>query len=285
MWGAPRKTGDKGFFAPKRVLPALYVAACWLFASHAFSLAGRWRPSHSLGVSPCRVRSSRPSWCLREHGVRTTATVARAAKEEEEEVELRRLKKRELVDMLKSLGAPADGLSKNDLIARILEVQLASSDASQSQQPNQKSQPAAVTPDTASTAQPARASSAAHAYPAEPKAAQRTIAERSQLDGLAVSSGKLLPEGTAQIPVLEPSGGAETLSFQSQWPPTCTCSETQQFSESHSGMRCRHICYVLVKCGVPYAAVADASWQPQAREAECILKGITGRWSPIALST
>ena len=41
---------------------------------------------------------------------------------------------------------------------------------------------------------------------------------------------------------------------------------------------------ILVKCGVPYASVADAQWSPAAAEVSSIVDHQLGPWTPIPLA-
>ena len=43
-------------------------------------------------------------------------------------------------------------------------------------------------------------------------------------------------------------------------------------------------CMILVKCGVPYACVADAKWSPEDAEVRSIVDHQLGPWTPIPLA-
>lgn len=117
-------------------------------------------------------------------------------------------------------------------------------------------------------------------------ALQRACAEASQLwdtEPLECNSGvNRESEGSVVYDVRETTTGhSYKVRFSKEWPPTCTCDGYK----SKPQLRCKHMCYLLVKCGVPYAAVSSSSWDPTKQEVFGIFDHMKGRWSPIQLTS
>lgn len=169
------------------------------------------------------------------------------------------------MDLLAETGVDPAGLTKPELIRRIQDLEV------KPQVEPDEVQPDEVKPDEV-----------------EPEVSQREVAEIAMDDwqnastiGFDCKSGRRVDDG-ADFYIVGPNGEVQnTVSFRRSWPPTCTCTEGQRWG---SRMRCKHACMILVKCGVPYAAVADSDWNPDELEVRSIVDHLLGRWSPIPLS-
>lgn len=158
--------------------------------------------------------------------------------------ELMKLQKRELLQMLRENGLEAKGLSKQELIERLSGV--------------------------------------------DSEVSQRSVAEMAMEDwqnattvGFDCKSGTRVADGV-DFQIIGPDGEARhTVSFRYQWPPRCTCAEAGRWG---SQRRCKHVCMILVKCGVPYAAVADSKWWPDDDEVRSTVDHMLGPFTPIPLS-
>ncbi|OLP96876.1 Ribosomal large subunit pseudouridine synthase D [Symbiodinium microadriaticum] len=164
--------------------------------------------------------------------------------------DLGNLRKRELIEMLTSQNVDAAGLTKPELLQRLLDL------------------------DGRSTT-------------VKPSMSQRQVAEIAMDDwqnattvGFDCKSGRHTADGV-EFDIIGPTGMVEhTTRFSTSWPPTCTCPDARQWG---SQLRCKHVCMILVKCGVPYAAVADDDWKPGEMEIQSIVHHMKGQWSPIPL--
>ncbi|CAE7714827.1 MIB2 [Symbiodinium sp. CCMP2456] len=164
--------------------------------------------------------------------------------------DLGNLRKRELIEMLTSQNVDAAGLTKPELLQRLMDL------------------------DGRSTT-------------VKPSMSQRQVAEIAMDDwqnattvGFDCKSGRHTADGV-EFDIIGPTGMIEhTTRFSTSWPPTCTCPDARQWG---SQLRCKHVCMILVKCGVPYAAVADDDWKPGEMEIQSIIHHMKGQWSPIPL--
>eukprot|EP00439_Symbiodinium_sp_Y106_P055704 s632_g7.t1 len=164
--------------------------------------------------------------------------------------DLENLRKRELIEMLTSRNVDAAGLTKPELLQRLMDL------------------------DGRSTS-------------VKPSMSQRQVAEIAMDDwqnattvGFDCKSGRHTADGV-EFDIIGPTGVVEhTARFSASWPPTCTCPDARQWG---SQLRCKHVCMILVKCGVPYAAVADDDWKPGEMEIQSIVQHMKGQWSPIPL--
>ena len=110
---------------------------------------------------------------------------------------------------------------------------------------------------------------------------QRAVAEMAMEEwqkatGFDCRNGTRRADGV-DFQITGPNGVQQTVSFRYEWPPSCTCGECSQ-------RRCKHVCMILVKCGVPYAAVADRNWCPEEDEVKSIVDHMLGPFAPIPLS-
>eukprot|EP00440_Ansanella_granifera_P037907 gb/GFBE01041124.1/.p1 GENE.gb/GFBE01041124.1/~~gb/GFBE01041124.1/.p1 ORF type:complete len:248 (+),score=37.01 gb/GFBE01041124.1/:1-744(+) len=170
-------------------------------------------------------------------------------------VDLRTLRKRELIELLGQYGEDAGGMGKMDLLARLSALQ---------EEPSHAEISTADLPD------------------------QREVAETAMDDwqnattfGFDCKRAHLVDNGI-KFDIVGPSGSVDhTVHFSPAWPPSCTCADAQRWG---SQRRCKHVCMLLVKCGVPYAAVSDSSWKPEEMEVRSIVEHMRGRWSPIPVT-
>ena len=187
------------------------------------------------------------------HGGQSTrhaaGTASRRASSVPTTENLSELRKRELLNILKDYNVEGSGLTKQELIQKIQELRC--------------EEPISIS------------------------ISQREIAEIAMEDwqnattvGFDCRAGHRSTDGV-DFDIVGPTGHY-TVSFQRQsWPPRCTCANAQQWGRQR---RCKHVCMILVKCGVPYAAVANSKWQPDQAEVESIVEHMLGPWTPIPLS-
>ena len=197
---------------------------------------------------------SSQAWKLRYTRVppRVCVTAIRA-----ETADLENMRKRELIELLTSYNVDAAGLTKPELVRRIRELGTSSETSSPISQ--------AVTPSMS----------------------QREVAEIAMDDwqnattvGFDCKSGRHIGHGV-EFDIIGPSGQVEhRVRFSEDWPPVCTCADARAWG---SQLRCKHVCMILVKCGVPYAAVADGDWKPGEMEIKSIVNHMKGKWTPIPL--
>mmetsp|Transcript_13968 Transcript_13968/g.26077 ORF Transcript_13968/g.26077 Transcript_13968/m.26077 type:complete len:234 (-) Transcript_13968:33-734(-) len=172
-----------------------------------------------------------------------------------EVADLTKLQKRELLELLRSYNVEAGGMTKSAVIEKIRAFQASQPDAPPSGPP--------------------------------PDVSQREVAEIAMDDwqnattvGFDCKTGRHADDGV-EFDIIGPGGQVEHRArFSLSWPPTCTCPEAQEWG---SRQRCKHVCMILVKCGVPYAAVSDSNWDPDEMEVKSIVEHMKGKWSPIPL--
>eukprot|EP00434_Breviolum_minutum_P003247 symbB.v1.2.002858.t1/scaffold130.1/size334612/9 len=158
--------------------------------------------------------------------------------------ELVNLRKRELLEIVRGYEISTDGMTKQELIDAIHKLQ------KESEKPQSTETSEIVMPD--------------------PGITQRGVAEiameewqKASTVGFDCKSGRRVEDGV-DLDILGPDGQVQhTVSFRHTWPPSCTCDDAQRWG---SQRRCKHVCMILVKCGVPYAAVADSNWKPDELE-------------------
>eukprot|EP00435_Cladocopium_sp_Y103_P030687 s1334_g7.t1 len=180
-------------------------------------------------------------WCVPPPKTRwRKSCLSRPALNNDAELELVNLRKRELLEILKGYDVATDGLTKLQLIEAINGLRAAPHPVD------------AVDPE-------------------ELQMSQRRVAEIAMEEwqnattvGFDCKAGRRAEDGV-DFDIIGPDGKLQhTVSFRHTWPPTCTCAAAQSWG---SQKRCKHVCMILVKCGVPYASVADANWSPDAAEA------------------
>ena len=165
-----------------------------------------------------------------------------------DEADLEKMLKRELIQLVTSYGVDASGLTKPELVQRARDL-----------------------------ARPR----------ATPAVTQRQVAEIAMDEwqnattvGFDCKSGRHTENGV-EFDIIGPDGNVQhRVHFSEDWPPTCTCADAQQWGDQQ---RCKHVCMILVKCGVPYAAVADGNWSPGEMEIKSIVYHMKGKFSPIPL--
>ena len=177
--------------------------------------------------------------------------------------ELVNLRKRELLEILRGYEISTDGMTKQEVIDAIQKLQ------KESEKPQSTLETSEMMPDMDIT--------------------QRGVAEiamdewqKASTVGFDCKSGCRAEDGV-DLDILGPDGQVQHIvSFRHAWPPSCTCDDAQRWG---SQRRCKHVCMILVKCGVPYAAVADSNWKPDKLEVNSIVDHMLGPWTPIPLAT
>lgn len=168
------------------------------------------------------------------------------------------LRKRELLEILKDYEVECDGLTKRDLIQRIHDLR-----------------------EGGTRANP-------RADDVETMVPQQEVAkiamddwQNAKTDGFDCRFGRRADDGV-DFDIIGPDGTVQhTVGFRHLWPPSCTCADARRWG---SQRRCKRVCMILVKCSLPYAAVASSNWEPSEAEVKGILQHMLGRWTPIPLS-
>ena len=171
------------------------------------------------------------------------------------DADLENMRKRELIELLSSRNVDAAGLTKPELIRRLRDM--GSSDIDH------------------------------QAATAPPSMSQREVAEIAMDEwqnattvGFDCKAGRHAGDGV-EFDIIGPSGHVDhKVRFSLSWPPVCSCPDAQSLG---SQQRCKHVCMILVKCGVPYASVSDGGWKPSEMEVKSIVQHMKGKWSPIPL--
>lgn len=205
------------------------------------------------------------------------------------------LRKRELIELLRRYGEDSSGMGKMDIVARLTSLRKDRPDV-ESQEAGAaapKVSPRAEAEPVTSVLQQETSIDAKPQFDppqgtAVPKVSQREVAETAMDDwqnsttfGFDCKRGHLVDDGVI-FDVVGSSGNVlHKVYFSEKWPPTCTCDDAQQWG---SQQRCKHVCMILVKCGVPYAAVSDSGYNPDEMEVRSIVQHMRGRWSPIPLT-
>lgn len=193
--------------------------------------------------------------------------------------DLGRLRKNELVGILGHYGEDGSSMNKREVISRItllreerpeVEGDNLGEEASQDQTPSQP---------TSATRSPQSVSDGGSLDIS--LESQRAAAYASQMAGPFACLGGRLEDKTIVFDVQGPAGDKQQVRFNEVWPPTCTCADSESWAHKQ---RCKHACYILVKCGSPYAAVSDGSWEPDARYAKSIYDSMLGPWTAIPLT-
>jgi len=205
------------------------------------------------------------------------------------------LRKRELIELLQRYGQDSGAMGRTDIVARLTTLRKDRPDIEQ--QEAGAAVPGVSQREVAETAMGVEIQeSSLHAKPkfdsphgtAAPEVSQRQVAETSMDDwqnattfGFDCKRGHLADDGVI-FDIVGSSGNVlHKVYFTEAWPPTCTCDDAQRWG---SQQRCKHVCMLLVKCGVPYAAVSDSGWEPGEMEVRSIVQHMQGKWSPIPLT-
>jgi len=176
------------------------------------------------------------------------------------------LTKSQMLEILSSHGETGEGLMKREIMARVLLLQSKTPDL-----------PTGKVQDYDDT-ETAAASSLTNLSPES----QRAEAYASQMEGPFECIGGRSQQGIAVYNIQGPAGDVHEVRVRRTWPPRCSCADSMRWLHRQ---RCRHVCFILIKCGVPYAAVADGSWKPDSRYARSIFESMLGPWTPVSLDS
>jgi len=211
--------------------------------------------THSTTYLP-GLRRMPPRW----QSVDRCSVKAREYELQSAEGNLMELTKKQLLEILNSYGETGEDLTKREVLSRILLHQCSKVQATGDGKRDAASSLSRISAES-----------------------QRVEAYASQMEGPFECTGGHLQQGTAVYGIHGPAAGdVYEVRVRRSWPPRCSCADSMRWLHKQ---RCRHVCFILIKCGVPYASVADGSWKPDSRYAKSIFESMLGPWTPVPLDS